>query len=180
MHHVPNCPIKIFASMKSRSIALLCKQTRDAIPAISSIDSTNLNYSPGSACDRIEAWGESFWYCVLTELPRPHLRHLCRLLSCQQHCFVSDCRSLLIVNLLVNFSHTFGRSHTTWFWACDCPPWCRRHNDIVKCETLCDSAGHDSKNQRELQPFIRFWTCSTISERSCLIAGKHNSKKLIV
>ena len=49
---LPNCPVKIFASMKSRPIALLCKQIRDARPAISSIDSTNLNYSPGSTYNR--------------------------------------------------------------------------------------------------------------------------------
>ena len=41
------------------------------------------------------------------------------------------------------------------------------------CVTPCDSVSHISKNWRELQAVVMFWTCSKISGRSWLITGKY-------
>ena len=51
----------------------------------------------------------------------------------------------------------------------NCPPQRHCRNNIVKCETLCDSVSHNTKNLRESQAVVTFCTCSKISERLQLI-----------
>ena len=91
-----------------------------------------------------------------------------------------SCTNAVLLDILVNDCIAVGRLHTTRFLPCDrlwLPPRRWRCKDFVKCETLCDFVGHDSKIQRDTAR-RNLWTCSKFSnsrkmrrEKQCNVRG---------
>ena len=70
-----------------------------------------------------------------------------------------------------------GRFHTTQFWAYDDLRWPsrrRRRNVIVKCETICEAVGRDSRKSEGIASHRNVLKMFKISQRLGLKTERHN------